>query len=224
MIDVGGTGIKALVLDPAGKPLTDRHRIATPKPATPRAVLRVIGQLAAAVGEYERISIGFPGVVKSGVIHTAPNLHRDWNGYSLERELEQALGAPARVANDSGIQGYGAITGRGVEMVITLGTGLGASLFVDGVRLPNLELAHHPFRKGDSYEQQLGVVALDKIGKRKWNERLAEAIELLARTFNYDRLYIGGGNAEKVTLQLPANVTLVPNLAGLLGGIAIWRS
>lgn len=221
-VDVGGSGIKCLVLDPAAKPITERQRLETPRPALPAAVLAVIRTLAAAQGKFDRVSVGFPGVVKHGVVHTAPNLHAEWQGYPLAKNLEKSLHKPVRVANDSGVQGYGVIERRGVEMVITLGTGFGSALFVDGRRVPNLELAHHVLRKGKTYEEELGVEALEALGKKKWNARLSEALEALSRTFNYDRLYIGGGNAEKVTLELPANVRLVSNIAGLLGGVAIW--
>ncbi|MFN7966401.1 MAG: ROK family protein [Acidobacteriota bacterium] len=221
-VDVGGTGIKALILDATAQPITERQRLETPRPAIPTAVLTVIRSLASSQGNFDRVSVGFPGVVKQGVVQTAPNLHPEWHGYPLAKQLEKALRKPVRVANDSGVQGYGVIERRGVEMVITLGTGFGSALFVDGRRVPNLELAHHPFRKQKTYEEELGIEALQAHGKKKWNARLAEALESLARTFNYDRLYIGGGNAEKVTLELPPNVRLVSNIAGLLGGVAIW--
>ncbi|MDE3018320.1 MAG: ROK family protein, partial [Nitrospirota bacterium] len=121
------------------------------------------------------------------------------------------------------VQGFGAIAGRGVEVVMTLGTGMGSALFVDGRLVPNLELAHHPFRKGMTYEEQLGNMALKKAGKEKWNSRLGKAIQALDALFNYDVLYIGGGNTKHIALPLPVNVKVVPNVAGLLGGIALWR-
>ncbi|MEE9232826.1 MAG: hypothetical protein V3U07_05180, partial [Nitrospirales bacterium] len=117
---------------------------------------------------------------------------------------------------------YGAIKGKGVELVITLGTGFGTALFVNGHLVPNLEIAHHPFRRGRTYEEELGVIALKRIGKKKWNQTLIKAIETLDRVINYDHLYLGGGNGKKVTIDLPPNVTIIPNVAGLLGGIALW--
>ncbi|MCP5115966.1 MAG: ROK family protein, partial [bacterium] len=101
--------------------------------------------------------------------------------------------------------------------------GMGAALFINGHLVPNLELGHHPFRKGDTYEDLLGEAALKAEGRKKWNRRLAEAIDLLDRIFNYQVLYLGGGNAKKIEIELPANVKQVPNLAGLLGGIGLWR-
>jgi polyphosphate glucokinase len=84
-------------------------------------------------------------------------------------------------------------------------------------------MGHHPFRKGETYEEQLGRAAQDKTGLTKWNNRLAKAIATLEHLFNYDFLYIGGGEAKKITIDLPANVKIVPNVTGLLGGIALWR-
>lgn len=221
-IDIGGSGIKAMVLDADGVPVTERDRQSTPQPATPPAVLAVIQNLAQAK-QFDRISVGFPGVVKQGVIHTAVNLDPAWVGVNLEQHLFQQLGKPVRVANDADIQGMGAVTGQGVELVITLGTGFGSALFVNGRLVPNLELGHHPFRKNETYEQQLGRAALDQIGKKRWNQRLQKAIAKLEALFNYDRLFIGGGNSKHIDLVLPTNVSLVANLNGLLGGIVLWQ-
>jgi polyphosphate glucokinase len=222
-VDIGGSGIKAIVLDEAGKPLTTRARVTTPKPATPQAVLDVIAGLAKAKGAFDRVSVGFPGVVKHGITVTAPNLDQTWKGYKLASALTKLLKKPVRIANDADVQGFGAIGGKDVELVMTLGTGVGSALFVDGRLVPNMELAHHPFRRGKSYEEQLGNAALKKAGKNKWNSRLKRAIQVLDALFNYDRLYIGGGNARHITISLPSNVKIVSNDAGLLGGIALWR-
>jgi len=222
-VDIGGSGIKALILDESGKPLTTRSRVETPKPATPKAVIEVIAGLASLKQPFDRVSVGFPGVVRNGVTVTAPNLDRTWKGYKLAASLARVLRKPVRVANDADVQGFGAIAGRGVELVITLGTGMGSALFVDGRLVPNLELAHHPFRKGMTYEEQLGNAALKQAGKDKWNSRLGKTIQALDDLFSYDALYIGGGNTKHITMSLPSNVKIVPNVAGLLGGIALWR-
>ena len=222
-IDIGGTGVKAIVLDDKGHPVTERGRIVTPRPATPQAILDTIAELAKGQGVFDRVSIGFPGVVRKGVTITAPNLDPSWKGFDLVHHVEQWLGKPVRAANDADVQGFGAIQGEGVELVVTLGTGFGSALFVDGRLVPNLEIAHHPFRSKKTYEEELGDKVLKEIGKKKWNHRLKVAIESLEALFNYDRLYMGGGNAKKVILELPENVTLISNVAGLLGGIAFWQ-
>ena len=222
-VDIGGSGIKVMVLDEAGNPVTERSRVETPQPPKPEAVIDAIANLAAGQGEFDRVSVGFPGVVTSGITKTAANLDPDWVGFDLASTLSQRLAKPVRVANDADVQGLGAISGKGVELVITLGTGFGSALFVDGKLVPNLEMGHHPFRKHETYEEQLGREALEKKGEKKWNNRLEKAIATLEHLFNYDYLYIGGGEAKKITIELPPNVKIVPNISGLLGGIALWR-
>ncbi len=222
-VDIGGSGIKAMVLDENGQPTTERQRITTPSYPNPPAVLDVIAQLAATQGEFNRVSVGFPGVVQNGVIKTAVNLNAEWIDYSLSEQLGQRLQTPVRVANDADIQGYGAIVSNGVELVVTLGTGFGSALFVNGHLVPNLEIAHHPFIKDKTYEQQLGRKAMKKKGKKAWNRHLAQAIKNLEHLFNYDTLYIGGGETKRIQIELPDNVQVVSNQAGILGGIALWR-
>jgi polyphosphate glucokinase len=222
-VDIGGSGVKVMVLDEAGNALTERSRVETPQPPKPDAVINAIAQLASGQGEFHRVSVGFPGVVRGGVTETAVNLDPDWIGFGLAAVLSQRLDKPVRVINDADMQGLAAISGEGVELVITLGTGFGSALFLDGKLVPNLEMGHHEFRKGETYEQQLGRAALEKAGQKKWNSRLEKAIASLEHLFNYDYLYIGGGETKKLTIQLPPNVKIVPNISGLLGGIALWR-
>ena len=220
-VDIGGSGIKVMVLDEDGNPLSDRQRLKTPQPAKPKKVIDTILTLAEQQ-EYDRVSVGFPGVVQNGVIKTAVNLHNDWLDYNLASSLEKTLGKPVKVANDADIQGFGAIDGKGVELVITLGTGFGSALFVNGKLVPNLEMGHHPFRKKETYEEQLGRAAFDKHGAKKWNLRLEKAIATLDHLFNYDALLIGGGETKKIEFDLPKNAKIVPNVTGLLGGIRLW--
>lgn len=223
-VDIGGTGIKALVLSATGKPLTERARVKTPRPATPGAVITAITEMVQTQGKFDRVSVGFPGVVRRGVTATAPNLDGNWRHFKLADGLSKKLGKPVRVANDADVQGFGAIEGHGVELVITLGTGFGSALFLDGRLVPNIELAHHPFADGLTYEEKLGDAVRKKIGKKKWNKRLLRAIRTLEHAFNYDHLYIGGGNAKRIIVKLPSNTQIVENVAGLLGGIALWRN
>jgi polyphosphate glucokinase len=184
--------------------------------------LEIIANLAAEKA-YDRVSVGFPGVVRNGITETAANLTPEWIGFNLATALSDRLGKPTRVINDADMQGLGAVDGAGVELVITLGTGVGSALFLDGKLVPNLELGHHPFRKGETYEQQLGRAAMDQFGKKRWNERLEKALLVLQKVYNYDTLYLGGGNAKLITAAVSANVKIVPNVAGLLGGIALWK-
>lgn len=221
-IDVGGTGVKVMLLNAAGKPISERQRAETPQPATPDAVLQVLDGLVGTLAGFDRVSVGFPGVVKHGATLTAYNLDSQWVGFDLQKVLARRWKKPVRVANDSAVQGFAAIRGKGVELVITLGTGFGSSLFTDGHLVPGLELAHHPWRKR-TYEDYLGRRGLEKYGRKRWNKYLEKAIAQLEALFNYDHLYIGGGNAMKIDFGLPKHVTRVPNEDGLLGGVALWR-
>lgn len=223
-IDIGGTGVKALVLDAAGTMVTERARVETPRPATPDAIVDAITDLVRPLGVFDRVSIGFPGVVIDGVVKTAPNLHDTWADVPLASVITQKLGKPTRVLNDAGVQGFGVVKGKGVEMLLTLGTGMGCAVFLDGCYVPNLELAHHPFKKGMTYEDYVGAQALDQIGKKKWNKRVAKVIAQVLPIWNPNRLYLGGGNAKHIKFELPPGVEIVPNVAGLLGGLRLWTN
>ncbi len=221
-IDIGGSGIKGMILDPQGTPISDRQRIDTPQSPDPEPVLAIIEEIANTLGPFDRVSVGFPGVVKQGVIKTAVNLTPAWVDFDLAQFLSQRLSKPTRVANDADIQGYGVISGQGVELVVTLGTGFGSALFVEGRLVPNLEIPHHPLHKDKTYEECLGRAALKKDGGKIWNRRLEKAIATLQHTFNFDQLYIGGGETKKIKVELPPNAKIVSNQAGILGGIALW--
>ena len=221
-IDIGGSGLKAMLLDPTGKPISERERVPTPATPTPRAVLKGLQDLIKKLPRFDRVSVGFPGVVKKGVTYTAANLHPSWVGFHFQQEIEKRWKKPARVANDAAVQGYGAIKGKGVEMVVTLGTGMGSSLYTDGRLCPGLELGHHPWHK-QTYEDFLGRRGLDRMGKHHWNRMLQLAIAQTSHTFNWDHLYLGGGNTKKINFKLPKGVTIVSNEEGLLGGVALWR-
>src|SRR5439155_2141011 len=100
----------------------------------------------------------------------------------------------------------------------------GTSIFHNGQVMPHLELAHHPLRGDKTYDEYIGKRALEKVGRKKWNKRVALVIDILRRLVNFDRLYIGGGNAKQIKFALPPDVTIVPNSDGLTGGIALWRA
>ncbi len=221
-VDIGGSGVKTMLLDSAGKPLSDRLRADTPNPSTPEAIIGIIAGFAKQLGNYQRVSVGYPGVVRRGVVYTAANLDKKWIGFPFVEKLSAALSKPVRAANDAVVQGLGGISGKGFELVITLGTGMGSGLYIEGIPIPSLELAHHPFRHDRTYEYYLGRRALDKHGVKKWNKHLAEAIEQLHNLFYYDRLFIGGGNTKKIELKLASNIKLISNEEGLLGGIKLW--
>jgi polyphosphate glucokinase len=221
-IDIGGSGLKMQALSPEGLPISERLRVPTPSPATTSAILSSLDDLKVSVPLFDRVSVGFPGVVKQGKTHTAANLDPGWIGFPLAKTLERRWGKPVRMANDCAVGGYAVIHGHGVELVITLGTGMGSALFTEGVLCPGLELGHHPWRK-KTYEEYLGKRGLQKYGAKRWNKYLKRAIEQTAATFNWDTLYIGGGNAKKVTVKRKPNIKIISNEEGLLGAMALWR-
>lgn len=222
-VDIGGSGMKVMALDAKGKPLTERLRTPTPDPATPARMLAILDKMWQQMPPCDRVSVGFPGVIKHGKTWTAANLSPRWIGFPLEATLEKRWKLPVRLANDAAVQGYGAIKGKDVELVLTLGTGLGSALFTDGHLCPGLELGHHPWRKGKEYEDYLGLRGLKMLGKKRWNRLLVKAIKQTARTFNWDHLYLGGGNARLINFRLPKDVTIISNEDGLYGGVALWK-
>jgi polyphosphate glucokinase len=222
-IDVGGSHVKASVLDHRGHMLHERVRVETPKRLTPQKLVALIAGLLPPLPRFDRVSVGFPGVVRDGVVRTAPNLGTErFHGFNLARALERKLGKPVRVENDADVQGLAVVRGKGVEMVITLGTGFGSSIFVNGRLGPHLELAHHMFRKDKTYEDELGEAARVRCGNDSWQRHVVEAIDSLRNLTNFDHLYIGGGNARLLDLKLPRDVSLVSNTAGIIGGVRLW--
>ncbi len=235
-IDVGGTGIKASVLDETGHMEHDRVRDDTPYPLSPEGLLGVIESLVAQLPAFDRVSLGFPGMVREGRILSAPHfvsptgpegdpspkLVKAWIGCDLQGALSARLGKPTKVANDADQQGAAVVTGVGLELVITLGTGVGSALFYHGRLCPHLELAHHPFNAKGTYNEVLGDTARKRVGVKKWNKRVVEMVEILRALVFFDHVYIGGGNSMRITSDLGADVSIVSNQAGILGGIKLW--
>ena len=223
-IDIGGTGLKAAILTLEGEMLTERLRIDTPHPCKPDDLVNALVKLVEPLAGFDYVSVGFPGVVRNGKIITAPNLGTEvLGGFDLATVLQERLGKPVRVINDADMQGFGAIEGKGLEMVITLGTGFGSALFMDGVLAPHLEIAHLPFRKNKDYDQQIGDKARKKIGKKVWNRRVRRAIETLRALTHFDKLYIGGGNSGRINFELDPDVKIISNECGVRGGAWLWR-
>ena len=222
-LDIGGTGLKAGVLDPQGAMVGDRHRIKTPHPSGPSTVLPALLGLAGQAGSFDRVSVGFPGVVRGGIVKTAPNLDTKlWAGFDLGDALQHALGKPVRMLNDARVQGLGVISGRGLECVITLGTGFGFALYDDGRLAPHLEMGQHLARKDMTYDEYLGVAALQKAGRKRWQRRVERAIGQLRTLINFDKLFVGGGDAGLIDFELPSDVQVVSNNAGITGGVKLW--
>jgi polyphosphate glucokinase len=239
-IDVGGTGLKASVLGKDGTMAADRVKVATTYPMSPEDMVQTLVKLVKPLPEADRVSCGFPGMVRNGHVLSAPHfvtkkgpgsdidkkLFAAWSDFDMATALSKALGKPAKVANDADVQGAAVVKGIGLEVAITLGTGFGSALFMEGELMPHLELAHQPFRKNQSYNEQLGEAARKKIGDNHWNRRVRTAIACLNALFFFDHLYIGGGNGSRVDRDELGNllekITVVDNTAGILGGIKLW--
>ncbi|MEO9020561.1 MAG: ROK family protein [Ginsengibacter sp.] len=223
-IDIGGSHIKATILDEEGKFLQEYEREKTPSPSSPAKVIALIKELASRLPGYNRITAGFPGYIKDGVVKTAPKLGNDlWKNIDLQKELENVLGKPALVINDADLQGLSLAKGYGVEMVITLGTGFGSAILKEGILIPHLEMSQHPVTKSKNYNDYVGEEALQKIGKKRWNKRMKKIMGILKTVFNYDHLYISGGNARLLTFKLDDNITVADNKEGIKGGAVIWK-
>jgi polyphosphate glucokinase len=223
-IDIGGTGLKASVVDASGTLLASRRRIATPYPCPPSVMLDALADLVGPLPPHNRLAIGFPGVVRRGSVVTAPHFGTgEWAGFPLAAATSERFGGPSRMINDAEMQGLAVIRGKGLELILTLGTGAGTGLYRDGALMPHLELAHHPIYGKKTYNGYIGDAALKKVGKKHWNKRVARTIDILASLLHFDHLFIGGGNARKLSIATCAWTTIVPNEAGCEGGAALWR-
>ena len=222
-IDIGGSHVKATILNSKGELQMDYKKVDTPSPATPDNIIAAIQTLVKGFPQFDHVSVGFPGYVKNGVVKTAPNLTtKHWADVDLSKKLGELLGKPAKVVNDADMQGLGVVSGDGLELVLTLGTGFGSALLLDGSLLPHLEMAHHPFTKNATYDEYIGDKALDKLGDKRWNKRLQRIIKVLKTVFNYDTLYIGGGNSRKINFKLDKNIKIITNQDGIKGGARLW--
>jgi polyphosphate glucokinase len=222
-IDIGGSHLKAGLLDQDGAMVAGPNRVDTPAHPAPQVVVDALVGLALPLGYFDRISVGFPGVVRQGQVLTAPNLGTpEWRHFPLAASLTDKLGKPARMLNDAEVQGLGVINRKGVECVITLGTGMGFALFQEGRPAPHLELSQHPIHKGKTYDQFIGAAALKSVGKAQWNRRLRRVLATINTLVGFDTLLIGGGNAKSVQIELAANIRLVGNEAGITGGVRLW--
>ncbi len=223
-IDIGGTGLKASVLDAKGKMVVDRVRIDTPYPCPPSVMVEAMSRLIKSLPAFDRVSIGFPGVVREGIIITAPHFGNDvWRGFPLAKTLTEKWGKPVRILNDADMQGTAVVRGKGLELVVTLGTGVGTALFRNGELMQRMELAQHPAWGNKTYNEYIGDKVLKRKGKKKWNKRVEHALGLLNTLLNPDRVYIGGGNARNISFKLSKTTKLVSNDAGILGGITLWN-
>jgi polyphosphate glucokinase len=236
-IDIGGTGLKASVLSASGEMVAERVKIATPYPLPPDLMVKTLGELVRPLPAFDRASAGFPGMVRGGIVLSAPHfitatgpgsevvpeLETAWSRFDMAGALAGALGKPTKVANDADVQAAAVVQGRGLELCVTLGTGFGTGMFYNGQLLPHLEISHQQFRKNETFDEQLGEAARKAVGNQKWRQRVALAIERMRALMYFDHLYIGGGNSRRIDPDsVDADVTIVSNTAGILGGLKLW--
>ncbi len=240
-IDCGGSGIKGSVLDADAAMLRERIRVRTPYPLPPQRFLDVLSDVAGRLPVADRITVGMPGMIRHGIVvrtphyvtqhgpHSAqdPELVAAWHGFDVAAQVTRTLGRPTLVLNDAEVHGAGVVRGRGLEVVLTLGTGLGCAVFDGGNLAPHLELSHAPVRRGVTYDRFIGDAARRELGEPDWSQRVRQVIDGLEPVFVWDRLYLGGGNAKRLTAQaraaLAPQVELVPNSAGIRGGVRAWE-
>jgi len=236
-IDCGGSGMKGVVLDATGAPVTTRVRLPTPYPCPPVVFLDAIGRLAGRAGaDFDRVSVGMPGLVRHGIVRWTPHYVTEsgpfspvrsdlaflWQDLDVRTLLESALGRPTRVVNDAELAGLSVISGRGYEVMLTLGTGLGFAHFSDGAVLPKIEVSAAPFRKGSTFDERLGHHARKARGSKAWSRDVGRALRRLYAVFSWDRAYLGGGGSKHLRVRVDEYVTLVGNHAGILGGVRLW--
>jgi polyphosphate glucokinase len=231
-VDIGGSGIKAAPVDVAtGRLLTRRERIPTPRRSTPDAVADVVAQLVARFRWSGAVGCTFPAVIKKGVALSAANVDESWIGTDVDAVMTKATGCAVTVMNDADAAGvaemrWGAGQGRdGVVFMITLGTGIGSALFVDGVLVPNTELGHLVIRGKDA-EARASANARDdrKLSWADWAKLVDEYLLYLERLFSPDLFIIGGGVSERagrfvplLTVQAPVVPAAMGNDAGIAG-------
>ncbi|WP_428963442.1 ROK family protein [Micromonospora fluostatini] len=239
-IDCGGGGIKASVLDAAGTMRARPLRVPTPYPLPPALFVKTLVELGARLPTAERVTVGMPGMIRHGVVVATPHyvtragprsrvdpaLLAEWSGYDARAALADAFGVPALVLNDAEVHGAGVVAGTGCELVLTLGTGLGSALFDGGMLAPHLELSHAPVRWGTTYDTYVGEPERRRLGDGFWSRRIRQVVDGLRPVVRWDRLYLGGGNSRLIRPEQLArmgdDVVVVPNTAGIVGGVRAW--
>lgn len=235
-IDVGGSGLKASIVNAQGVMTTDRVRVDTPYPCPPDLLVSTLTELVHPLLAVHRVSVGFPGLVRHGHVIEVPSLSRAeyggsrdpelaaaWQGFDLAHALAQQFQLPTKVVNDADMQGCAVVTGQGLEFVMTLGTGVGTALFNEGLLLPHLELSHGPYKDDLTVDIALGNAQRKEIGNERWAKRVRRAISSFDDMLFFDRLFVGGGNAKHLS---PGDIgpkgSVVPNTSGILGGVRVW--
>jgi polyphosphate glucokinase len=211
-VDVGGSHVKVLV---SGE--TERRRVPSGPTMTPGQMVAAAGS-AAEGWSWDVVAVGVPCPVHDGRVVSEPfNLGPGWVGF----DFEAAFGVPTKVINDAAMQALGSYGGEGSMLFLGLGTGLGSALVVDGTVEP-MEIGHLPYKKA-TFEDYLGERGLEKLGKKRWQKVVAEAVEELSAAIEPDLIVLGGGNATKLD-QLPPKARLGSNSNAFTGGFRLWQA
>src|SRR5215210_1887935 len=210
-LDVGGSGIKGAPVDvESGEFLKERVRIKTPQPATPEAIVSTAVEVVREAGWEGPVGCGFPAVIKDGVIETAANIDKAAIGFDLHEALRRELDSPVSIVNDADAAGLAELrwgAGKdqdGVVLMLTLGTGIGTSLFVGGRLMPNTELGHIEVR-GEDGEHRASDAARkrDDLNWKEYAERLDEYLHKIEELLWPDLIVIGGGISKKSEKYFP---------------------
>jgi polyphosphate glucokinase len=239
-VDCGGTGIKASVLDKTGKVLIDFPYLKTPYPLSPSKLIGIIQDFVKADLRIKRVTVGLPGMIRKGKVVVIPhyingngprsamdpNLKKAWYGFDMQALLQKRLKLPTLVLNDAEVHAAAVIEGKGLETVLTFGTGLGSAIFSDGNLAPHLEISHATIRYGKSIDTWIGEQARRRMGNQLWSRRVKSLIQELYPMIVWDKLYIGGGNAQRISKSalksFDYKVKIIPNSAGVTGGVKAW--
>ena len=231
-IDIGGSGIKGAPVDIGkGVMLTERYRIPTPQPAKPKPVAKTVAEIAKYFNWNGSIGCGFPAAVQHGITRTASNVDKKWIGTDASALFSKATGCPVNVINDADAAGlaemaFGAGKGRkGVVLLVTIGTGLGTSLFTDGVLLPNTELGHIEINCEDAELMASDAARQrDDLSWKKWGKRLDTYLDRMEKLLWPDLIILGGGVSKKhkkfmpyLTVQAEIVTAQTFNEAGIIG-------
>jgi len=239
-IDIGGTGIKGAPVDTVtGELCGERFRLPTPAPATPKAVSAAVAEVAHHFSWHGPIGCGFPAAIRAGQVRTAWHVAKEWIGCQAEKLFQEATGCPVTVLNDADAAGYaemrfGAGQGRhGVVLIVTLGTGIGTALFVDGRLVPNTELGHIEIRGKDAEKRAAASVRENKdLSWKKWARRVDEYLQRMNSYLWPDLIIVGGGVSEKadkflplLTVETEVVAAQLQNEAGIVGAAlaALYR-
>jgi polyphosphate glucokinase len=231
-VDIGGTGIKAAPVDLAtGSLIRERIRELTPHPATPDAVAEVVAEIVGRIGGSGPLGVTLPAVVQHGIARSAANIDAGWIDLDADALLSRVTGRSVGVVNDADAAGVAEMrfgAGRdqqGVTVMITLGTGIGSALFVDGVLVPNTEFGHLHLHGGDAEDYAAELVReREDLSWKAWAHRIEKYVHLLERLLSPDLIIIGGGVSKKSEKFLPhidCRTPIVPaamhNDAGIVG-------